>query len=466
MPGRVREAAERHCREPRTAGAVMTFSDLRPGVRLVPGVLSAAALAASLIGLGGPGSARGQGVLPAGAETGTTPQSAQAAPWSSGPDPAARCRVLDRRRIHGPQGWRSPSAFPGLTSLAYYASRGGRGALHALTLNGKRVGASRVVARGTFHELAVVPDASGHALVWTDGNQGHIGRLTADGTMAFTHPLDTRGGRFFRGSVTAFDQGFVAAWSPVGAPGGEATSPALYAQTFDTAGKPRSAAVQLVDARGYRFRDVSLTWHPGRREVALVWGEFASGEQAQSRIWFQTLRPPFEMTPPRPFAVRFGDDCAAGDRRARGREGVVFVRSTQEAQMAYGGGNYGVVWTARCDDKVSPWFTVVRPDGTVAFLPVRLSQTAGTGSEPRVVWDGSAFAVAWEDRRGGRNRIAFRRFSPKGEAAAEVEVFAAPPTRHAGRYPWGPSVAWDGREFLVGYNGPDDGRQLARVACP
>src|SRR5262249_51629311 len=150
---------------------------------------------------------------------------------------------------------RSPASLPGLGTLAYWVTRGRRGALMGGPLPERGAAPAKVIARGTFAELSLVPDSRGYGLVWSDGEGGYIGRPTHAGQRGCAAPLDPSRGRFRRGTVVGTDKGYVAVWLPPGAAsagGGQGydadSSPHVFGQVFDAEGRAFGQAVQLVNA--------------------------------------------------------------------------------------------------------------------------------------------------------------------------------------------------------------------------
>src|SRR5437660_1393725 len=68
-------------------------------------------------------------------------------------DLTARCRIVDRGRIHGAHGWRSPAAAPGLLPFAYWINRAGRGTFLGGLLPDRGGPSGKTLARGTFAEV-------------------------------------------------------------------------------------------------------------------------------------------------------------------------------------------------------------------------------------------------------------------------------------------------------------------------
>jgi hypothetical protein len=85
---------------------------------------------------------------------------------------------------------------------------------------------------------------------------------------------------------------------------------------------------------------------------------------------------------------------------------------------------------------------------TPAGGPINFASLMGT-DQPSLVWDGSAWAVTWFDRRQANEGIYFNRISttPAELLADDVRINAVEP------YSSSPSMAWTGSEYIVGWIG-------------
>jgi hypothetical protein len=150
------------------------------------------------------------------------------------------------------------------------------------------------------------------------------------------------------------------------------------------------------------------------------------------------------MTAPIPFV----DD-------ARGHGPMVRVVSN--------GNGYGVAWGARVDEAGPPeiFFRLLDRNGAPVGPPKRITDAPGLSLAPSLVWTGTHYGLAWHDGRdaapdaapgAGGAEIYFARLDANGEkigADVRVSNFLSQSFR--------PSLVWNGTEFAVTWNDDRDG---------
>ena len=150
------------------------------------------------------------------------------------------------------------------------------------------------------------------------------------------------------------------------------------------------------------------------------------------------------MTSPVPFV----DD-------ARGHGPMVRVVSN--------GNGYGVAWGARVDEAGPPeiFFRLLDKNGVPAGPPKRVTDAPGLSLSPSLVWTGTQYGLAWHDGRDaapdaapgtGGAEIYFARLDPSGEKIGtdvRVSNFLSQSFR--------PALVWNGTEFAVTWNDDRDG---------
>lgn len=125
---------------------------------------------------------------------------------------------------------------------------------------------------------------------------------------------------------------------------------------------------------------------------------------------------------------------------------LLFLGPGRTPSIAFGGGVFAVAWwqqrvdaaTMAITDRV--YFRIVGTDAAAVTDMVRIEDDADADPRPRVVWDGSAFAVSYRD--GG---LFYHRFAPDGaEIGSRVPV---PATDHERA-----DFAFDGTVYALAWN--------------
>lgn len=123
--------------------------------------------------------------------------------------------------------------------------------------------------------------------------------------------------------------------------------------------------------------------------------------------------------------------------------------------MAWTGSEFGVFWddtTAAANDNI--YFVRVSKSGSLIGSPLQISTgTAGKGVRiGDCLWNGSEFALVWDDERDGNFETYFTRVSGTGaKIGSEIRISYAPLQSVA------PSLAWNGSEYGLAWDDERDG---------
>jgi hypothetical protein len=119
--------------------------------------------------------------------------------------------------------------------------------------------------------------------------------------------------------------------------------------------------------------------------------------------------------------------------------------------LAFDGQLYGATYTG-LDTKSHGYFTGLARDGGPALASLALTNVGSDAYAGPLIWTGSMFATAWEDRRSGDYEIYFNRLDPQGKKLGpDLRVSNAP------EFSLHPSLTWNGREFLLVWDDQRDG---------
>jgi len=112
--------------------------------------------------------------------------------------------------------------------------------------------------------------------------------------------------------------------------------------------------------------------------------------------------------------------------------------------VVWSGSQYLVAWHDNRDGDYVIYYALVNEDGTMDGGETRLTATTGEAVHASVVWAGSQYAFAWEDRRSG-TQVYAARVDPSGaKLGSDVRVSTA-------GSPIMPSIAWSGSEIAVAF---------------
>jgi hypothetical protein len=122
--------------------------------------------------------------------------------------------------------------------------------------------------------------------------------------------------------------------------------------------------------------------------------------------------------------------------------------------LAWNGTGFGVAWQDDRDGQWGIYFALLDAQGRLPSEDFRVSDIAGAGVTPVLVWTGEGYGLAWEDERDGfeQSEIYFRLLDERGAPASEeLRVSNA-----AGISYW-PSLAWNGTGFGLSWSDTREG---------
>ncbi len=117
---------------------------------------------------------------------------------------------------------------------------------------------------------------------------------------------------------------------------------------------------------------------------------------------------------------------------------------------------YGVVWVDERTGNPDVWFRVLDASGNPASgsLDKNVSGNNTASLNPSVVWNGSGFAVVWDDAKRSNRDIYFQRLDALGGPLGNsVRVTSATSLQEQG------SIAWDGTQYAVVWTDERDGNR-------
>jgi hypothetical protein len=133
------------------------------------------------------------------------------------------------------------------------------------------------------------------------------------------------------------------------------------------------------------------------------------------------------------------------------------ARQASTGGVAFGTGAFGVTFAAQ-HDAWQNTFTGVSPPGALTIPEAPITHESTDAFSGPVVFNGSVFGNAWEDRRDNDYEIYFNRLDPKGQKLAkDLRVTNAP------NFSLSPDIVWDGTDFVLVWDDLRDGDDSAVV---
>lgn len=115
--------------------------------------------------------------------------------------------------------------------------------------------------------------------------------------------------------------------------------------------------------------------------------------------------------------------------------------------MVWTGSGYGIVWADRRTPNFQIFFARLDAFGEKLGSDVQLSDSTGSGMAPSLTWTGSEFAVAWLDTRDGNNEIYFSRLDANGTPLADQVRLTSDQDSQ-----FEPHIVWNGSAFGVAWS--------------
>jgi hypothetical protein len=128
----------------------------------------------------------------------------------------------------------------------------------------------------------------------------------------------------------------------------------------------------------------------------------------------------------------------------------------------WNGSVFAIAWEDGSSSSGSDiYFSTVDPGALNPGTPVRRTNVAGSSVLPVAAWTGSAYGLAWEDTRSGQSEVYFARSGATG-AALGIDPPAISSTSDSGQAFY-PSLAWNGSTFGIAYEDSRTGTFLIYV---
>ena len=132
---------------------------------------------------------------------------------------------------------------------------------------------------------------------------------------------------------------------------------------------------------------------------------------------------------------------------------------SREPTVVFAGNGYGVAWSDARDGNEEIYLARATQGGAKIGTELRVTDAAGASRGASIAWDGSSYAVAWQDDRGGQSAIYFVRIGADGVALGP-EARIAGVSAAAER----PSLAWSGQAYGVAWQEAREGQSAIYFA--
>jgi hypothetical protein len=131
------------------------------------------------------------------------------------------------------------------------------------------------------------------------------------------------------------------------------------------------------------------------------------------------------------------------------------VGDSYEPDIVWTGSEYGLVWTDSQLGNPQIYFARLDASGAMIGGDLRLSQGAARADSPRIAWNGTEFAVAWEDERDLNAEIYFARVDAAGNKIGNDTRVSVDDSQSAD-----PRIAWNGNDWGIIWPDRRSGLQL------
>lgn len=147
-------------------------------------------------------------------------------------------------------------------------------------------------------------------------------------------------------------------------------------------------------------------------------------------------------------------DCEAAEKMGQDIPVTTDPGASTHSSLVWTGSQFGLAWADSRHGTTELYFCRLDLSGTKIGDDVRLTDAPGSSYQPSLVWTGSEFAVAWADERDGNDEIYFARLDSAGnKIGTDVRVTADTYPYIASSF-W-PSLVWNGTEYAIAW---EDGR--------
>jgi hypothetical protein len=202
--------------------------------------------------------------------------------------------------------------------------------------------------------------------------------------------------------------------------------PSVYFARLDASGNKMGSDIQVSDP----FDDgeqPSLVWTGS--EYGVAWADWKSSG-ASFEIYFARLDTS---------GNKIGGDSSVSDSGP-------WPAYAYNPSLVWTGLEYGVAWQDFRDGNWEIYFARLDASGTRIGQDSKVSNSTVDALEPSLVWTGSAYGVAWIDRRDGSDEIYFARLDAVGnKIGTDVRVTSTTIDSNL------PSLAWTGSEYGVAW---------------
>jgi hypothetical protein len=124
-----------------------------------------------------------------------------------------------------------------------------------------------------------------------------------------------------------------------------------------------------------------------------------------------------------------------------------------DPSVAWNGTDFGVAWEDG-GNALSQIYVVTANGSVPVRTPVQRTSSTHVSLLPELVWTGSGYGIAFESNRSGSMQVYFVRSDATGAATG-----TDPPVLSSGGQAFGPSLAWNGTSFAVAYEDDRSGTQ-------
>jgi hypothetical protein len=122
------------------------------------------------------------------------------------------------------------------------------------------------------------------------------------------------------------------------------------------------------------------------------------------------------------------------------------ISESLRASVVWNGSGYGVSWSDYRNANYEIYFNRISSTGTPLDLDRRITNSSGVSDRSSLVWSGSEYGLCWEDDTTGNIKIYFTTLSDRGVLLSS-EVAVASGTAQS-RFP---SLVWNGTEYAIAW---------------
>lgn len=137
--------------------------------------------------------------------------------------------------------------------------------------------------------------------------------------------------------------------------------------------------------------------------------------------------------------------------------------------LCWNGSNFGLAWVMEVHNSENPevilfkkiWFRKVSTSGSAYGDPVQITSSESAYAEyPSIVWNSSGYGLAWQDNRSGNYEIYFARLNATGDIIYGSEIRVTNATGDAKH----PVLVWNGSSYALAWNDNRTGRNQIYLA--